>query len=170
MENGSAITRRETLQGMVGVAMAAILPATAGAEGLDGQTANPRPMGGPTSSGHSQPFNENWRFFHGDAAGAEAAAFDDSAWRTLDVPHDWSIEDRPASTTEAADAMWSDGVRLLCAPARSTCMRAKARPRPDGPSAAWAGIARHFPEPSCRPGGKAELRFEGVYMNCRRLG
>ena len=107
MENGSEITRRETLQGMVGVAMAAILPASAGAEGLDGQTANPWPMGGPARSGHSQPFNESWRFFHGDASGADAIEFDDSAWRTLDVPHDWSIEDRPASTNEASDAIWA---------------------------------------------------------------
>lgn len=36
-----------------------------------------------------------WRFLRADAPGAEAPAFDDSAWRTLDVPHDWSIEDLP---------------------------------------------------------------------------
>jgi len=34
----------------------------------------------------------NWRFFHGDARGADSAGFDDSKWRKLDVPHDWSIE------------------------------------------------------------------------------
>src|SRR6185436_7296364 len=33
-----------------------------------------------------------WRFHLGDAPGAEAESFDDSSWRTLDVPHDWSIE------------------------------------------------------------------------------
>ncbi|MBZ5496637.1 MAG: DUF4982 domain-containing protein [Acidobacteriia bacterium] len=37
-------------------------------------------------------FDAGWRFFKGDAPGAEAAVFDDSEWRTLDVPHDWSIE------------------------------------------------------------------------------
>jgi beta-galactosidase len=34
----------------------------------------------------------------GDVAGAEAAAFDDSKWRVLDLPHDWSIEDLPAGS------------------------------------------------------------------------
>jgi beta-galactosidase len=37
-------------------------------------------------------FDKDWRFFSGDAADAEKNAFDDAAWRKLDVPHDWSIE------------------------------------------------------------------------------
>ena len=37
-------------------------------------------------------FDADWRFFKGDAQGAEAKEFDDSDWRRLDVPHDWSIE------------------------------------------------------------------------------
>src|SRR3954447_19939824 len=37
-------------------------------------------------------FDQGWLFFRGDASGAEAPAFDDSSWRKLDVPHDWSIE------------------------------------------------------------------------------
>ena len=37
-------------------------------------------------------FDENWRFLKGDATGAEQPAFDDSAWRKLDLPHDWAIE------------------------------------------------------------------------------
>jgi hypothetical protein len=43
-----------------------------------------------------------WTFTTGDPAGAEAAAFDDTGWRTLDLPHDWSIEglyDSAAATT-----------------------------------------------------------------------
>lgn len=38
------------------------------------------------------PFDAGWKFFKGDVALAETAAFDDSTWRKLDVPHDWSIE------------------------------------------------------------------------------
>ncbi|WP_195986268.1 glycoside hydrolase family 2 TIM barrel-domain containing protein, partial [Clostridium sp. D33t1_170424_F3] len=34
----------------------------------------------------------NWKFYMGDAAGAADPAFDDSAWRLLNLPHDWSIE------------------------------------------------------------------------------
>src|SRR5207253_5405628 len=37
-------------------------------------------------------FDTDWRFLKADAAGAEAAGFDDAAWRKLDVPHDRSIE------------------------------------------------------------------------------
>ncbi len=38
----------------------------------------------------------DWRFLAGDPSGAEALAFDDSHWRRVDLPHDWSIEGRPA--------------------------------------------------------------------------
>ena len=37
-------------------------------------------------------FDPNWRFLKGDAKGAEQPAFADAKWRTLAVPHDWSIE------------------------------------------------------------------------------
>jgi beta-galactosidase len=37
-------------------------------------------------------FNQDWRFRLGDVAGAQDASFDDSQWRQLDLPHDWSIE------------------------------------------------------------------------------
>lgn len=37
-------------------------------------------------------FDPGWRFFKGDAAGAEKADFKDAEWATVDVPHDWSIE------------------------------------------------------------------------------
>jgi beta-galactosidase len=48
------------------------------------------------------PLDSGWAFHQGDAAGAEAAGFDDSGWRKLDIPHDWSIEgrfDKNAATT-----------------------------------------------------------------------
>ena len=44
-----------------------------------------------------QSFDSAWRFLRANAPGAEAPGFDDSHWRLLDVPHDWSIEDLPAS-------------------------------------------------------------------------
>jgi len=40
-------------------------------------------------------FDYGWKFQRGDAPGAEQPSFDDSAWRRLDLPHDWSIEDSP---------------------------------------------------------------------------
>jgi beta-galactosidase len=39
-----------------------------------------------------QSFNDGWKFFKGNASGADKADFDDSGWRSLSVPHDWSIE------------------------------------------------------------------------------
>ncbi len=50
-------------------------------------------------SGYEQPvgntlqdFNFDWKFYKGDIAGGQNIPFDDSGWRTLDLPHDWSIE------------------------------------------------------------------------------
>ncbi len=39
-----------------------------------------------------QSFNEGWRFFKGDADGAERPGFQDSQWRQIQLPHDWAIE------------------------------------------------------------------------------
>ena len=38
------------------------------------------------------PFDPNWRFFRGDAQGAQDPDFDDPYWAILNLPHDWSIE------------------------------------------------------------------------------
>jgi len=46
-------------------------------------------------------FNANWKFNAGDAKGAEQVAYNDAAWRKLDLPHDWSIE-MPFSTQWAS--------------------------------------------------------------------
>jgi beta-galactosidase len=37
-------------------------------------------------------FNDGWKFYRGDASGAQQTTFDDSSWRSLSVPHDWSVE------------------------------------------------------------------------------
>ena len=37
-------------------------------------------------------FDDGWLFSKGESSGAESSEFNDSAWRKLDVPHDWSIE------------------------------------------------------------------------------
>lgn len=47
----------------------------------------------PVSNGlRGKDFNSGWKFNLGDVTGAQAIAFDDSSWRNLNVPHDWSIE------------------------------------------------------------------------------
>lgn len=45
-------------------------------------------------------FDADWHFIRDSVAGAEQPRFDDSKWRVLDLPHDWSIEDLPM---QAAD-------------------------------------------------------------------
>lgn len=37
-------------------------------------------------------FNQHWKFFLGDNPDASQVSFDDAAWRSLNLPHDWSIE------------------------------------------------------------------------------
>ena len=47
--------------------------------------ANPRP-------GKRVSFNQNWRFHLGDVANGKDRGLNDSRWRQLNLPHDWSIE------------------------------------------------------------------------------
>lgn len=44
------------------------------------------------SSRTSVDFDAGWRFSRGDFASAAVPAFDDSGWRKVNLPHDWSIE------------------------------------------------------------------------------
>ncbi|HEY3369611.1 MAG TPA: glycoside hydrolase family 2 TIM barrel-domain containing protein [Prolixibacteraceae bacterium] len=44
-------------------------------------------------------FDADWRFHRGGAQSAETPGFDDSKWRHLDLPHDWSIEDLPGTNS-----------------------------------------------------------------------
>jgi beta-galactosidase len=44
-------------------------------------------------------FDFDWRFHRGGAIGAETPGFDDSKWRVIDIPHDWSIEDLPGTNS-----------------------------------------------------------------------
>ena len=36
-------------------------------------------------------FNRDWKFFQGAVAGGEARSFDDGAWKSVRLPHDWAI-------------------------------------------------------------------------------
>jgi beta-galactosidase len=44
------------------------------------------------SGRHRDSFDFDWKFFSGDAPGAQIPDFEDAAWRAVDLPHDWSIE------------------------------------------------------------------------------
>ncbi len=85
-----------------------------------------------------QNFNFNWKFIKGDQPGAEKSDFNDSGWRILDLPHDWSIEG-PFSKE------WASGTGFL----------------PGGTG--W--YRKTFNVPSDMKGRKTFLYFDGVYNN-----
>jgi beta-galactosidase len=40
----------------------------------------------------TENFNFNWKFYRGDIPNGQDSLLNDDGWRTLDLPHDWSIE------------------------------------------------------------------------------
>jgi len=79
-------TRRITLFGLV-VFSFAVTSSVA-----DDQTAGSNLFKSPRET---LSLDQGWRFYLGDVTDAMAPGYDDTAWRLLDVPHDWSIEDLP---------------------------------------------------------------------------
>jgi beta-galactosidase len=57
---------------------------------------NKRP--GTEVSERSMPFDNDWLFIKDSVPDAELPGFNDSKWRLVDLPHDWSIEDLPDQT------------------------------------------------------------------------
>ena len=56
----------------------------------------------PTKARKTQLFTKNWKFHLGDVTNGQESGLDDSQWRVLNLPHDWSIEgefsnDHPAT-------------------------------------------------------------------------
>ena len=77
-----------------------VLPATAYAQGeivqLEGGTStqtNTAPeqvfLNKYSGTVRTQNFNDNWKFYLGDASGAQTPAFDDSSWDQVNLPHDY---------------------------------------------------------------------------------
>ncbi len=50
----------------------------------------------PENSSRMRLFDEGWRFSKTESEDAFLPGFDDSSWRKINLPHDWSIEDLPA--------------------------------------------------------------------------
>lgn len=87
-----------------------------------------------------QLFDYDWKFALGDSVSASAADFDDSAWRKLDLPHDWSIEGNISADAPTGN----DGGYF-----------------PSG--VAW--YRKTFDVPADYSDRKVGIYFEGVYMN-----
>ncbi|HEY5345977.1 MAG TPA: sugar-binding domain-containing protein, partial [Verrucomicrobiae bacterium] len=52
----------------------------------------------------TENFDANWNFLQADATGAETNNFNDSAWKKLNLPHDWSIAGPFSETNETGGA------------------------------------------------------------------
>jgi beta-galactosidase len=77
------------------------------AQDLPGSFNDANEPGRSHSSRQIFSFNKNWKFYLGDTTAAKDPAFNDHQWRTLNLPHDWSIEGEfsdkhPATPNEGA--------------------------------------------------------------------
>ncbi len=81
-----------------------------------------------------------WKFSIGDPAGAEALAFNDAYWRTVNLPHDWSIEGKPdpKSLSGSGEGFFPAGI-------------------------GW--YRKTFTAPATWKGKRVSVEFDGVYMD-----
>lgn len=83
-------------------------------------------------------FNADWKFHLGDVPGGEQLRADDQRWRTLDLPHDWSIEGPYSEQWASATAFLPGGI-------------------------GW--YRKTFALPAGYQGKKVFVYFDGVYQN-----
>lgn len=91
----------------------------------------------PASPHAIYSFNPGWKFFKGDAAGAEQVAFDDSKWTDVSAPHTFNDVDSFQHIISHSG----------------------------GDRSAWTGIVwyrKHFKLPAGAKDGKVFLEFEGL--------
>jgi beta-galactosidase len=81
----SSLSRRQLLKGAVSTAAVVSASSIIGAS----YAQSPSEVVAPRSR---VSFDLGWKFSRGDFPGAQMPEFSDSAWRALDLPHDWSIE------------------------------------------------------------------------------
>ncbi len=87
-----------------------------------------------------QLFDYDWKFCLGDTPEAKANDFNDSGWRKLDLPHDWSIEGKthPKNATGGGGGFFPSGI-------------------------GW--YRKTFQVPDSWKVKKTAIYFEGIYMN-----
>jgi beta-galactosidase len=104
-----------------------------------------------------QLFDKGWRFHRGGALGADKPEFDDAQWRQVDLPHDWSIEDLPGTSSPfSPDAI--------------------SQPSGGFTTGGTGWYRKTFTLPAEQQGKRFQLQFDGIYMNAeiwlngKRLG
>lgn len=112
--------------------------------------------------GRDQPFDLGWRFSRGAGDGFEASTMDDTAWRTVDLPHDWSVEDVPGGQAPRQIGPFDKGA-----------VGGTATGFTQG-GEGW--YRKHFRLNSLPAGAKVEIDFDGisvlsdVWINGHQLG
>jgi len=91
-------------------------------------------------------FDTGWKFHRGGAQGAENPLFDDSQWRVVDLPHDWSIEDLPGT-----DSPFN--------------VNAISQVNGGFTTGGTGWYRKKFTIPADMKEKKFRIRFDGVYMN-----
>ena len=61
-------------------------------------------------SKRTENFNEDWKFYLGDASNAENLSFDDSQWKGVNLPHDYSIHQEFSTSMEAESGYLPGGI------------------------------------------------------------
>ncbi|HTX35797.1 MAG TPA: glycoside hydrolase family 2 TIM barrel-domain containing protein [Bryobacteraceae bacterium] len=160
-QNDAGILRREALKSLVtGLVAVPLLTERAHSQ----RHGDPKAESGLASE-RAQLFDEGWRFHRGDAAGAERPEFDDSGWRRLDLPHDWSVEDLPPiPESNGEGAIWGDtAVPSRTGPFDRYASEGK---RDTGWMVGGTGWYRkRFGANGLAAESQVEIVFDGVYMN-----
>lgn len=151
---GLTVDRRETLALAAG---AALMPLIMESKAMAASVPE-----GAIKVGRDQPFNDGWRFYRGTGEGLEATALDDAGWRSVDLPHDWSIEDVPGG--KAPDQL---------GPFSKTSQGKTATGFTEG-GEGW--YRKHFRVDGAPADARVEVLFDGIYLdsevwlNGRKLG
>src|ERR1700722_13173903 len=140
-------SRRQVLRGAgAGLGAVALAPVL----GASDRPADAARLAARAAPGRVTGFGQDWKFAlvnpygitdpSGAYANAQDPGFDDSGWRQLDVPHDWSIELAPVdnASTSSATGFLPGGL-------------------------AW--YRKHFTLPKSLAGQRISIEFDGVYRN-----
>ncbi len=157
--------RRQVLAGLAGFTLA-----TLSAEAAQGPSAAPETPAKVAPSGtavtltpRNQPLDDGWLFFRGDAAGAEKPGFVDAEWRTLDLPHDWSIEDLPVRPGAAGKTVPGTTNPIQVGPFDAELSQGQGATGWVVGGTGW--YRKHFSADKLPSQAHVELDFDGVYMN-----
>jgi beta-galactosidase len=175
LQAGAAAAGALAAGGMSGAAEASAAPRTGGGASGAGDAAG---EGAPTpgAAGRAEfSFDEGWLFNRGDVTGADQASFDDSGWRALDLPHDWSIEDLPDADSTAGGVTADPSLLVPKVPPATPVPPPLIGPFDPADSVGDGSVGytiggigwyrKHFTLPPSSAGSHAELRFDGVYQN-----